>query len=42
MIDRMEQNKDIFVKIMDDKVVADVVKDYMLKKVYKRLHEENL
>jgi type I restriction enzyme R subunit len=38
----MEQNKDIFVKIMDDKVVADVVKDYMLKKVYKRLQEENL
>jgi hypothetical protein len=24
---------------MDDKVVADVVKDYMLKKVYKRLNE---
>lgn len=42
LIDRMEQNKDIFVKIMDDKVVADVVKDYMLKKVYKRLQEENL
>jgi type I restriction enzyme R subunit len=42
LIDRMEQNKDIFVKIMDDKVVADVVKDYMLKKVYKRLQAENL
>ena len=39
LIDRMEQNKDIFAKIMDDKVVADVVKDYMLKKVYKRLNE---
>jgi type I restriction enzyme R subunit len=35
----MEQNKDIFAKIMDDKVVADVVTDYMLKKVYKRLNE---
>jgi type I restriction enzyme R subunit len=39
LIDRMEQNKDIFVKIMDDNVVAEVVKDYMLKKVYKRLNE---
>lgn len=35
----MEQNKDIFVKIMDDNVVAEVVKDYMLKKVYNRLNE---
>jgi len=41
LIDRMEQNKDIFVKIMDDAVVAEVVKDYMLKKVYKRLQEVN-
>ncbi|VVB91394.1 Type III restriction enzyme, res subunit [uncultured archaeon] len=40
LIDRMEQNKDIFVKIMDDNVVAEVVKDYMLKKVYKRLNEK--
>ncbi|MCE8422889.1 MAG: type I restriction-modification system subunit M N-terminal domain-containing protein [Candidatus Methanoperedens sp.] len=38
LIERMEQNKDIFAKIMDDNVVAEVVKDYMLKKVYKRLN----
>ena len=37
----MEQNKEIFAKIMDDNVVAEVVKDYMLKKVYKRLNESN-
>jgi type I restriction enzyme R subunit len=35
----MEQNKEIFAKIMDDNVVAEVVMDYMLKKVYKRLNE---
>jgi len=39
LIERMEQNKEIFAKIMDDNVVAEVVKDYMLKKVYKRLNE---
>lgn len=39
LIERMEQNEDIFAKIMDDKVIADVVMDYMLKKVYKRLNE---
>ncbi|CAG0973651.1 Type I restriction enzyme EcoR124II R protein [Methanosarcinales archaeon] len=41
LIERMEQNKEIFAKIMDDNVVAEVVKDYMLKKVYKRLNEPN-
>ncbi|MCF7871627.1 DEAD/DEAH box helicase family protein [Candidatus Woesearchaeota archaeon] len=40
LIDRMEQNEDIFRKINDDKVFASVVKDYMLKKVYNRLKEE--
>jgi type I restriction enzyme R subunit len=39
LIERMEQNKEIFAKIMDDNVVAEVVMDYMLKKVYKRLNE---
>jgi type I restriction enzyme R subunit len=41
LIERMEQNEDIFAKIMDDKVIAEVVMDYMLKKVYKRLNEVN-
>lgn len=40
LIERMEQNEDIFRKINDDKVFASVVKDYMLKKVYNRLKEE--
>jgi type I restriction enzyme R subunit len=33
----MEQNQDIFTKMMDDKEFGDVVKGYMLKKVYDRL-----
>ena len=37
LIGRMEQNQDIFSKIMDDKEFAVLVKDYMLKKVYGRL-----
>jgi type I restriction enzyme R subunit len=36
-IARMEQNQDIFTKMMDDKEFSDVVKGYMLKKVYDRL-----
>ena len=32
LVDRMEQNQDIFNKIMDDKAFASVVKDYLLKK----------
>jgi type I restriction enzyme, R subunit len=40
LIERMEQNEDIFRKINDDKVFASIVKDYMLKKVYNRLRQE--
>ncbi|MBU4343038.1 MAG: S24/S26 family peptidase, partial [Candidatus Omnitrophica bacterium] len=40
LVDRMDQNQDIFNKIMDDKAFASVVKDYLLKKVYKRLNVE--
>jgi len=39
LVDRMDQNQDIFNKIMDDKAFAAVVKDYLLKRVYKRLSE---
>lgn len=39
LVDRMDQNQDIFNKIMDDNAFAAVVKDYLLKKVYKRLNE---
>lgn len=38
LITRMEQNQDIFAKIMDDKEFNDVVMSYMLKKVYNRLN----
>lgn len=37
MIDRMEQNQDIFAKIMDDNAFASIVKEWMLKKVYNKL-----
>lgn len=37
LIARMEQNQDIFTKMMDDEEFGKVVKGYMLKKVYSRL-----
>lgn len=37
LIARMEQNQELFTKMMDDKEFGDVVKGYMLKKVYERL-----
>jgi type I restriction enzyme R subunit len=39
LIARMEQNQDIFTKMMNDKEFGDVVKGYMLKKVYDRLNK---
>ncbi len=41
MVERMDQNQDIFNKIMDDKAFAGVVKDYLLKKVYDRLNKDS-
>jgi type I restriction enzyme R subunit len=38
LIGRMEQNQDIFSKMMDDKDFGMLVKEYMLKKVFKRLN----
>lgn len=37
LIGRMEQNQDLFAKMMDDQEFGDLVKAYMLKKVYGRL-----
>ncbi len=37
LISRMEQNQDIFAKMMDDKEFGVLVRDYMLEKVYNRL-----
>jgi type I restriction enzyme R subunit len=39
LIERMDQNRDIFARIMDDQEFAGVVKDWMLKRVYERLNE---
>ncbi|MBE9603128.1 type I restriction endonuclease subunit R [Pedobacter sp. MC2016-24] len=39
LIGRMEQNQDIFSKMMDDKEFGGLVKAYMLKKVYNKLNE---
>ena len=39
LIGRMEQNQDIFAKMMDDKEFGGIVKNYMLKKVYNRLNQ---
>ncbi|MEA1867015.1 MAG: hypothetical protein U9N19_02785 [Thermodesulfobacteriota bacterium] len=38
LIERMDGNQDIFTKIMDDKSFGDVVKEWMLLKVYNRLN----
>jgi type I restriction enzyme R subunit len=38
-INRMEQNQDIFTKMMNDKEFGGIVKNYMLKKVYSRLNQ---
>lgn len=40
LIERMEDNQDIFTKIIDNPDFGDVVRDWMLKKVYNRLTEE--
>ena len=40
LINRMDQNEDIFRKINDDELFASVVKEHMLNNVYNRLKEE--
>jgi type I restriction enzyme R subunit len=39
LIGRMEQNQEIFAKIMDDKEFGNLVKEYLLQKVYNKLKE---
>ena len=41
MVERMDQNQDIFNKIIDDKAFATVVKEYLIKKVYDRLNKDS-
>nr|AFM92598.1 type III restriction protein res subunit [Acaryochloris sp. HICR111A] len=40
LIERMEDNQDIFTKIIDDSEFGDAVKNWMLEKVYDRLTQE--
>ena len=39
LIDRMDQNQEIFEKILEDKVFGDLVKELMMKKIYKKMNE---
>jgi type I restriction enzyme, R subunit len=39
LIDRMDQNREIFAKIMDDEQFAETVKTLLMKQVYKKLNE---
>lgn len=39
LIGRMDQNQEIFEKILEDKVFGDLVKELMMKKIYKKLNE---
>jgi type I restriction enzyme R subunit len=39
LIDRMDQNQEIFEKILEDKAFGSLVREWMMKKVYGRLNE---
>lgn len=39
LIGRMDQNQDIFEKILEDKAFGDLVKSLMMKKIYKKMNE---
>lgn len=39
LIDRMDQNQDIFEKVLEDKAFGSLVREWMMKKVYARLNE---
>lgn len=39
LIGRMDQNQDIFEKILEDKIFGDLVREFMMKKIYKKLNE---
>ncbi len=40
LIERMEQNKEIFAKILEDPSFGDLVKELMMKNVYQRLNQD--
>ena len=39
LIERMDQNQEIFEKILEDKLFGDLVKEMMMKKVYSKMNE---
>ncbi|MEM9834282.1 MAG: DEAD/DEAH box helicase family protein [Bacteroidota bacterium] len=39
LISRMDQNQDIFERVLEDKVFGDLVKEWMMRKVYKKMNE---
>ncbi len=40
LIGRMDQNHEIFERILEDKMFGDLVKEMMMKKIYKKLNQE--
>ena len=40
LIERMDQNQDIFDKIIENKSFGNLVKELMLKKVYNKINED--
>ena len=41
LIERMEQNQEIFEKILEDQSFGNLVKELMMKNVYQRLKQDN-
>ena len=39
LVERMDQNQEIFEKIFDDKLFGGLVKEMMMKRVYERMNE---
>ena len=39
LISRMDQNQEIFEKILEDKMFGDLVKELMMKKIFKKMNE---
>lgn len=39
LIGRMDQNQEIFEKILEDKMFGDLVKELMMKKIYRKMNE---
>ena len=40
LIERMDQNQEIFEKILEDKKFGDTVKEWMMRKIYRKMNDE--